>query len=37
MLLGSFGPSFLVDFTLGLQAECDVQVGQHTQQFMLSF
>ena len=28
MLLGSFGASFLVDFTLGLQAECDMQVRQ---------
>lgn len=30
MLLGSFGASFLVDFTLGLQAECDIQVRQAT-------
>lgn len=28
MLLSSFGASFLVDFTLGLQAECDLQVWQ---------
>lgn len=28
LLLTSFGATYLVDFTLGLQAECDVQVGQ---------
>ena len=26
MLLSSFGAKFLVEFALGLQAECDVQV-----------
>ena len=30
MLLGSFGASFLVHFTLGLQAECDIQVRKGT-------
>lgn len=30
MLMSSFGASFLVDFTLGLQAECDLQVWQGT-------
>lgn len=27
LLLGSFGVDFLIEFTLGLQAECDVQVS----------
>lgn len=30
MLLGSFGASCLVDFILGLQAECDLQVRHPT-------
>ena len=30
LLLTNFGATFLVQFTLGLQAECDVQVCQST-------
>ena len=30
LLLNNFGATFLVEFTLGLQAECDVQVCHST-------